>query len=123
MISNRHGGSDEHDNDSERASPPVAFAITLAAGAGTWVGASLVFIPYVVQKTSPRVFAAALGVSAGLLIYISTIAIFGESYENFASSGISEGRAYVYTTLCFFGGAVGLKVSELLASYTVFVIF
>ena len=98
--------------DSHSSSPPVAFAITLAAGAATWVGALVVFIPVIVQKTSARVFAAALGLSAGFLAYISTIKIFVESYENFVSSGLSEGRAYAYTTICFFGGAVGLKVSR-----------
>ena len=98
--------------DSHSSSPPVAFAITLAAGAATWVGALVVFIPIIVKKTSARVFAAALGLSAGFLAYISTIKIFVESYENFVSSGLSEGRAYTYTTICFFGGAVSLKVSR-----------
>jgi zinc transporter ZupT len=86
--------------DSHSSSPPVAFAITLAAGAATWVGALVVFIPVIVQKTSARVFAAALGLSAGFLAYISTIKIFVESYENFVSSGfIGRKSLYLYNHL------------------------
>jgi ZIP family zinc transporter len=92
------------------ATPPVAFAITLACGAATWVGAAVVFIPVLVKRTSPRFLAAALSFSAGVLLYVSMIDIFGEGVEEFESAGISSSRAYIYTTLCYFGGMIAIKV-------------
>jgi len=100
--------------DTQNSSPPVAFALTLGAGAATWLGAAVVFIPAMVQRTSPRVLAVALGLSAGVLAYVSMIDIFGESYEKFVSAGISEATAYIYTTICFFGGAIAMKVRFIL---------
>jgi hypothetical protein len=38
------------------------------------------------------------------------IDIFGEGVEGFESAGISPSIAYVYSTLCYFGGMIAVKV-------------
>ena len=96
--------------DTHNSSQPVAFAITLGAGAATWLGALVVFIPSIVHKTSPRFLAASLGLSSGVMTYISMVYIFETSYAKFVSVNVSEARAYIYTTLCFFAGAIAMKV-------------
>ena len=89
----------------------VAFALVCGAGAATALGASVVFFPTLVKLASRRVLAGALGVSAGVMTYVSFVEIFNKSQLSFLDAGHSERDSYLYATLCFFGGVVTMLVS------------
>ena len=91
----------------------VAFAVTVAAGAATMVGSSVVFFPKLVKLASRRMLAGSLGFSAGVMIYISFVDIFQKSVDAFVLSGMDENIAYGFATLYFFIGIAVLKVSSI----------
>lgn len=95
----------------------VAFALVCGAGAATALGASVVFFPTLVKLASRRVLAGALGVSAGVMTYVSFVEIFNKSQLSFLDAGHSERDAYLYATLCFFGGVVTMLVSSNRSAY------
>lgn len=90
---------------------PIAFALVCGAGLSTALGASVVFFPALVKLASRRVLAGALGISAGVMTYVSFVEIFGKSQGSFQEAGFSEKESYTYATLCFFGGVVVMLVS------------
>lgn len=89
----------------------VAFALVIGAGLATALGASVVFFPRLVKLASRRVLAAALGLSAGVMSYVSFVEIFTKSTGSFVDGGETKERGYLYGTLCFFGGAGIMLVS------------
>mmetsp|Transcript_17925 Transcript_17925/g.25291 ORF Transcript_17925/g.25291 Transcript_17925/m.25291 type:complete len:371 (-) Transcript_17925:204-1316(-) len=95
----------------------VAFALVIGAGAATAIGASVVFFPSLVKLASRRVLASALGLSAGVMTYVSFVEIFQKSNGSFQEAEYSEEDAYVYSTLCFFGGVVFMLFVDFLVKY------
>lgn len=104
----------------------VAFGLVCGAGAATALGASVVFFPSLVKLASRRILAASLGLSAGVMIYVSFAEIFIKSVDGFADylkvdeEGIDEAEverredmAYIYATCSFFGGVLSMLVSHL----------
>ena len=91
----------------------IAFALVIGAGLATALGAAVVFFPSLVELASRRVLASGLGLSAGVMIYVSFAEIFTKSNQSFVATGIKEDTAYLYATLCFFGGALFMLVSEI----------
>jgi len=87
-----------------------ALLLVLGAGASTGLGAAVVFVPKLVKLASRRVLAASLGFSAGVMTYVSFIEIFAKSNDSFVNAGHDENKAYIYATLCFFGGVVTMLV-------------
>eukprot|EP00406_Dinophysis_acuminata_P043230 CAMPEP_0179302330 /NCGR_PEP_ID=MMETSP0797-20121207/48008_1 /TAXON_ID=47934 /ORGANISM="Dinophysis acuminata, Strain DAEP01" /LENGTH=296 /DNA_ID=CAMNT_0021011855 /DNA_START=55 /DNA_END=945 /DNA_ORIENTATION=- len=87
---------------------PVAFALVIAAGLSTAVGAAAVYINRLVQLASKRVLAAGLGFSAGVMLYVSFVEIFVKSVGAFEEEYEPE-QAYVYATLCLFAGMLLLR--------------
>ena len=89
----------------------IAFALVIGAGAATGLGAAVVFVPALVKLASRRTLAAALGLSAGVMTYVSFVEIFGKSRASFEEAEFDPDReAYIYATLCFFGGVVLMVV-------------
>ncbi|KAL7527895.1 hypothetical protein ACHAWF_002350 [Thalassiosira exigua] len=82
----------------------AAIGLVCIAGAASAVGSSVVFFPKLVKLTSRRVLAASLGLSAGVMLYISFADIFIKSVDSFAEGGIDQNNGYAYATLSFFGG-------------------
>lgn len=82
----------------------IAMALVAGAGGATALGASVVFFPRLVKLASRRVLASALGLSAGVMTYVSFVEIFQKSLKSFIKAGYSSGDSYLYATLCFFGG-------------------
>ncbi|KIY97245.1 Zinc transporter zupT [Monoraphidium neglectum] len=81
----------------------LAFGLVVAAGACTCLGASLVFCS---SLANHRLLSGALGVSAGVMTYVSFVEIFCvKAVGAFADAGFSDNEAWRYSTLCFFGGA------------------
>ncbi|MGI6659298.1 MAG: zinc transporter ZupT [Dethiobacteraceae bacterium] len=77
-----------------------AFLLTLFAGLSTGIGSALAFLT---KQPSQRFLSAALGFSAGVMIYVSMIEIFAKARESLAAVyGVSKG--YLLTTIAFFIG-------------------
>ncbi len=89
-----------------------ALLLVLGAGASTGIGAAVVFFPTLVKLANRRVLAASLGFSAGVMTYVSFVEIFGKAEDSFVNAGYEENTAYIYATLCFFGGVVTMLVSQ-----------
>jgi ZIP family zinc transporter len=89
----------------------VAFALVTAAGMATALGAAIVFSPTLVKYASRKTLAAALGLSAGVMIYVSFVEILQKSTLSFLDAGHPEDDAYMYSTLCFFAGVLLMIVS------------
>lgn len=99
----------------------IAFALVIAAGASTGLGAAVVFFPSFVRLASRTTLAGALGLSAGVMTYVSFVEIFQKSVGAFEAAEYDDGDAYLYATLSFFGGvafmtALGFVVHNLLGS-------
>lgn len=77
-----------------------AFSLTLFAGLSTGVGSALAFFT---KKTDERFLSAALGFSAGIMIYVSFVEILVKARESL-DSFFGATRGNIYTTLGFFGG-------------------
>jgi ZIP family zinc transporter len=90
----------------------IAFAMVIGAGASTALGASVVFFPALVKLASRKTLAGALGLSAGVMTYVSFVEIFQKSIIGFEDAGFGEDKAYLYATLCFFGGVLITVVSD-----------
>jgi ZIP family zinc transporter len=91
----------------------LAFGLTVGASAATAIGAAIVFVPRLVQYAHRKTLAGALGLSAGVITYVSFVEIFKNSVQAFVDAGNSDKIAYIYGTLSFFGGTVAMLVSLL----------
>ncbi|HSD26099.1 MAG TPA: zinc transporter ZupT [Vicinamibacteria bacterium] len=78
----------------------IAFALTLFAGLATGIGSALSLLA---QRTNARFLSAALGFSAGVMIYVSFVEILADARVNLSAAlGLRPG-AWV-AVLAFFGG-------------------
>jgi len=77
-----------------------AFGLTILAGLSTGGGSALAFFT---KRISSGFLAGALGFSAGVMIYVSMIEIFGKARSSL-SAAFGGTAGYLYTTLGFFGG-------------------
>lgn len=82
----------------------LAFLLVCGAGGSTCIGAAVVYHPTYIHYANKKTLGAALGMSAGVMLYVSFIEIFGKSQSAFEDSGLSEANAYLFATLCFFVG-------------------
>lgn len=81
----------------------MALGLTLAAGMATGIGSLMAFLT---RSTNKRFLSWALGLSAGVMVYVSFIEIMPESLEGMAQ--IVPGRwGEVWVTIAFFAG-IGL---------------
>ena len=86
----------------------LAFSLTLFAGLSTAIGSAVVLFS---KKFSPRFLAASLGFSAGVMIYISLVELYGEARESLSLLyGNSKGD--LYTLLAFFGGIAVIAIID-----------
>jgi hypothetical protein len=112
IVPPRHINSQLEEKMAVESSENVGVALGLVCGAGlaTGLGAAVVFFPSLVKLASKRVLAASLGFSSGVMVYVSFIEIFQKSSLSFEDAGHDEDKAYVYATLCFFGGVLVMTV-------------
>jgi ZIP family zinc transporter len=81
---------------------PLAFALVTMAGLCTTIGASFACC---FDKANKRVLAASLGVSAGVMLFISFVEILSiKAVEGFADAGYSDAHAYLFANIAFFCG-------------------
>lgn len=95
----------------------IAFLICIGAGMSTSLGAAVVYSPHLVKLSNRNILAGGLGLSAGVMLYVSFIEIFVKSHQAFISSGFSDSRAYLYTSLCFFGGLFFMRAIDMLSHW------
>jgi zinc transporter, ZIP family len=92
----------------------VAFGLTLFAGLATGIGSLMAFTS---RKFSPKFLSAALGLSAGVMIYVSFVEIFPKAYESL-SLIYGEKIGHWYTLIAFFAGmGIIALIDNLVPSY------
>jgi len=92
----------------------IAFGAVFAAGGSTAIGAAIVFFPKLVKLASRKVLASSLGISAGVMTYVSFVEIFQKSVGAFDEMNEKKildddkrsGRANLYAALSFFLGVL-----------------
>ncbi len=91
-----------------------ALALTLFAGLATGIGSLIGFM----SKTfNPKFLSAALGFSAGVMIYVSTIEIFPKAKASLVAD-FGEKTGYSITVLSFFAGiAIIAIIDKLIPSF------
>lgn len=89
-----------------------AFLLVLGAGLSTCIGGSVVYFPSLFTLASSKTLAASLGLSAGVMLYVSFVEIFSKSQDAFVDAGVNDVDAYTYATLCFFGGFVVMMILD-----------
>ncbi len=87
-----------------------AFAVTLLAGLSTGIGSA---IAYVAHKMNRTIISLLLGISAGVMIYVSFVEIFAHAQEILSDiAGAKLGA--IYATLALFGGVAVIWIIDLL---------
>lgn len=97
----------------------MAFLVVTLAGLSTAIGALVVYFPRFVRLATRRVLASSLGISAGVMIYVSFVEIYfksKQSFDNFLKPQIDDEErrialANTYATLSFFLGVLANCVS------------
>lgn len=87
--------------------------LTLFAGLSTAIGGVIAFHK---KATTKKFLAFALGLSAGVMIYVSFVEIFPKALASL-SLVYSEKQAYVYTTLGFFAGVALIALIDRLVPH------
>ncbi len=80
----------------------IAFGLTLFAGLATGIGSVLAFFA---KRTNTRMLSTALGFSAGVMLYVSFVAIFPRSRE-LLTEALGARLGYWATAGSFFGGVL-----------------
>lgn len=85
-----------------------AFMLTLFAGLATGIGSCIAFFT---KRTNKKFFSFALGLSAGVMIYVSFVEMLFGAHSTL-SELYGETHGGVYATLAFFGGIVLVGVID-----------
>lgn len=85
-----------------------AILLTLMAGLSTTIGGGLVFFA---KTINTRLLAISLGLSAGVMIYVSMIEMFPEA-NRLLSEAYGAKSGLLYTMLAFFGGILLIGVID-----------
>lgn len=88
----------------------MAFGLTLFAGLSTGVGSAIAFFA---KRTNTRLLASALGLSAGVMIYISFVELLKSSFADLTTL-YGEKLGQLYTVLAFFGGILLIMIIDFL---------
>jgi ZIP family zinc transporter len=86
----------------------IAFGLTLFAGLSTGFGSALAFFA---RRTNTKLLSAALGFSAGVMIYVSFVEIFPKAKECLVAE-LGRVAGYWTTALAFFGGIVFIGIID-----------
>lgn len=93
----------------------IAFLFTLFAGLATGVGSLLAFFA---KTTNTKFLSFALGLSAGVMIYISMIEIFFKAKDSLTAA-LGETEGYIATVIAFFAGMLLIgAIDKLIPTYS-----
>ena len=106
----------------------LGFLVVILAGMSTGLGAAVVFFPRFVKLATRRVLASSLGISGGVMVYVSFVEIFYKSqlsFQEYLESQYDDeeqrdGFATLYATLSFF---VGVALNCVSFAFCMFVCF
>lgn len=87
----------------------VAFLLTLVAGGATSIGAALGVFG---RGTGPRFLAGGLGLSAGVMLYVSFVELLPEGARVLSGGAAPTGRGTALATLSFFVGIALIAVLD-----------
>ena len=87
----------------------VAFLLTLVAGGATSIGAALGVLG---RGTGPRFLAGGLGLSAGVMLYVSFVELLPEGARVLSGGTAPTGRGTALATLSFFLGIALIAVLD-----------
>lgn len=87
-----------------------ALGLTFLAGLSTGIGSLLAFFS---KKFNPKFLSAALGLSAGVMIYVSFVEIFPKAQEAL-SAYYGPKTGHWYTLIAFFAGIALIAIIDLL---------
>lgn len=86
-----------------------AFLITLFAGLSTGIGSALAVFT---KKTNTKFLSLALGLSAGVMVYVSFVELFPQAQALIARTHPQHSE--LFTTLAFFGGIALIFIIDML---------
>ena len=86
----------------------IPFGLTLFAGLSTGVGSALAFFA---KRTNTKLLSAALGFSAGVMIYVSFVEIFPKARDSLVIE-LGQVGGYWATVLAFFAGIVFISIID-----------
>lgn len=86
----------------------LAFLLTLAAGLSTGIGSIFTFF---IKITNKKFLSFSLGLSAGVMIYVSMIEIFPKA-NLMLSQELTTSLAYIFTTISFFLGVFLISIID-----------
>ncbi len=86
----------------------LAFSLTLFAGLATGLGALIAFFT---ERTNKKFLSAALGFSAGVMIYVSLIEIFFKA-KDALTVALGDTKGYWMTVMGFFGGMLFIAMID-----------
>lgn len=86
----------------EKESIWIALSLTMVAGLATGIGSLIAFLA---KKTNTRFLSVSMGLSAGVMIYVSFMELMPESVREF-SQIYSEGMAQTFMLASFFLGII-----------------
>ena len=93
----------------------LGFILVCGAGSATGLGAAVVFSERLVQLASKPFLAGALGLSAGVMLYVSFVEIMVKSQMGFeASSAMGPNDAYMAATCSLFAGMLFMSLLDAL---------
>ncbi len=87
-----------------------ALTLTLFAGLATGIGS---LIALVARRTNRALLAFSLGLSAGVMIYVSFVELFAEAQHSL-SELFGDKLGVLYTVVAFFGGVVLIALIDML---------
>ncbi len=87
----------------------LAFLVTLGAGLATGIGSLLAFTR---TKPSDKFLAFMLGLSAGVMIYVSLVEIFQKAVVSLTAAFGDSGQGYLWATVGFFGGFIVIAIID-----------
>ena len=88
----------------------LAFLVTLGAGLATGIGSLLAFTR---KAPSKKFLAFMLGLSAGVMIYVSLVEIFQKAVVSLAEATGEYSSGYLFATLGFFAGFVIIAIIDM----------
>lgn len=89
----------------------IAFGLTVLAGLSTGIGSLIAFF----SKTTNRTFLSfALGLSAGVMIYVSFVDILPKALDSVAKGWTDEKMAHIITAISFVGGMVLIALIDMM---------
>lgn len=87
----------------------LAFLVTLGAGLATGIGSLLAFAA---RPTDKKFLSFMLGLSAGVMIYVSLVEIFQKSVLSLSAAFDDYSAGYLWATIGFFGGVLFIAIID-----------